>query len=237
MNGNALQAIDSMERQIGSADWSRWSKNRYMFYDYVRLSPTTVTEIDFFTVPQGGTDPYVAQLKTLEKTNMNESRSFGRVNFIITQIRTHIRLLPKNRQATAVAALNSVIYNEYGSTMRALDDLSNLGTLVMNIGQKEYFDIPQPFITCPPGFNPRIIQHGANTGGSVTCALWWQQDPDIDSVYNVRPEQLVEAGQTFNVKIVFDHTTTPALPIVTGSDVARVEIGVIFDGYIIRPIQ
>ncbi len=233
---DSLQALAQFEQQIGSADWSRWTKNRFTFYDYVQYPHLGTTSMQFFTIPYGSADPETSTVKTLEQTNMPESRSFGRVNFLINQIRTHIRLVPKGRQPSGISSLTAVVYNQYAALMQKLVDLAGMGTLVMNIGQKEYFDINQPFVNAPPGFGPTIIQHAAAPGGA-SQAFWFVQDNRPSQIYRVKPEQMVEAGQTFNVQIAFDNAASPATTTLVNSTTPLVEIGVLFDGYILRPIQ
>jgi len=237
MATTSLQQLAGLEQNIGSADWSRWTRNRYVFYDYVQLPPTGTTDLQFFSVPYGQNDPTTNTLKTLEQTNCPEQRSFGRVNYLISQIRTHIRVVPKTRQVAGISGQASVIYNEYGALMNVLHDLSLQGTLIITLGQKEYFDINQPFLSCPPGFGANILQFGSNTGGTATQSLWFQQQNRPDAVYRVKPEQLVEAGQTFIIHIAFDNGLTPVLTNLVNSATPKVEIGVIFDGYILRPVQ
>ena len=232
----SLNALAQFEQQIGSADWSRWSKNRYCFYDYAQYPPAGTTEMQFFTVPYGALDPVTSTVKTLEQTNMNESRSFGRVNYLICEIRTHIRIVPKPRQVTAINSLTAAIYKDYTALNNVLEDLAHMGTLIIYIGSKEYFDINQPFISAPPGFGPQIEHHAANTGGA-TQAFWFQQSPCHRDIYRIKPEQLVEAGQTFVTKITFDNAASPAITNLVNGATPKVEIGIIFDGYILRPIQ
>jgi hypothetical protein len=235
MASASIQALSTAEQSVGSADWSRWSQNRFCFYDYIQY-PGATNEWSFFTVPYGSLDPATSTVKTLEDTNMNESRSFGRVSFVVRQIRTHIRVVPKKRQATGISDQTTTVVNLYTPLMNVLANLQRMGTLVMSIGQKEYFDINQPFITCPPGFNPRILQHAEATGG-VTQSMWFQQSGCPSDIYHVTPEQMIEAGQTFVTKIIFDKDLPPALTTLVNSTTPKVQIGILLDGYVLRPIQ
>lgn len=236
MANASLQALAQFEQQIGSADWSRWTKNRFCYYDYIRYPAAGATELQFFTVPYGSLDPVSATTKTLEQTNMNESRSFGRVNYLISEIRTHIRVIPKPRQPTGINNQASIIFNQMGALMNVLADLAHQGTLLITIGQKEYFDINQPFIVAPPGIGPVILQHAENTGGT-TQGSWFVQDNSNAHVYRVKPEQMVEAGQTFVTKITFDNAASPSITNLVNGTTPAVEIGVIFEGYVLRPVQ
>jgi len=231
-------AVGSLSQSVGSADWSRWTNNRFCFFDYVRYPTAGTTEMQFFAQPQGSTDTYVnTAVKTLEQANFPESRSFGRVGFRVRQIRTHIRILPKNRQAAGISDQTTTITSLYTPLMAALLDLVIQGTLLINIGQKEFWDLNQPFISCPPGFGNTILSHGSDTTNSGSQGLWFQQSNDPMAVYTVDPEQLIEAGQTFSARITFDNAASPVLTTLVNSTTPQVEIGLIFEGYVLRPMQ
>jgi len=194
--------------------------------------------MQFFTQPQGSTDTYnSSKVKTLEQCNFPEARSFGRVGFRVRQIRTHIRIKSKGRQPTGIGDQTTTIVSLYVPLMNALADLVCQGTLLINIGQKEFWDINQPFITCPPGFGPSIIQHGSATTNSGSQGMWFKQDSGPLSVYSIDPEQLIEAGQTFSARITFDNAASPVLTNLVNSATPQVEIGLIFEGYVLRPMQ
>lgn len=236
----AVQQLQQLQAQAGSADWSRWTQNRWTFYDYVQLNPAGDSKLQFFNIPIGQVDPNVPGIiKSYEQTNMQEVRSFGRINFLIKQVRTHIRILPKARQVSGIVALPSAIYFDYTLLAEYLADFVRQGTLLVTIGQKEYMDIPQPFITCPPGFGLDIDQHAGSTGALKSQAAWFQQDEKAESVYTVQPEQLVEAGQTFQVQITYDNANYAALTnLMTGGTLTpKVEVAVMFDGFVLRPVQ
>jgi len=234
----SIATLQNMQNTVGSADWSRWTNNRFVFYDYVEYPPAGGTEIQFFTQPLGSIDTYVTtKQKTLEQANFPESRSFGRVGFRVRQIRTHIRVLPKARQPAGISDQTNTIVNLYTPLMNRLADIVHQGVLLINIGQKEFWDLAQPFITCPPGFGPSIYSHGSLTTNTASQGLWFQQDPYPCSVYNVNPEQLIEAGQTFSARITFDNANAPSLANLVNATTPRVEIGLMFEGYVLRPVQ
>jgi len=234
---NLAPSMSSLEKSVGSADWSRWTQNRWLFYDYVRLNPAGTNVVQFFNTPLGQNDPVGLNTKSLEQTNLSEVRSFGRVNFLIKSIRVHIRIPPKARQVAGIVALpNYLAAGTVNPLAYAMEQLSRQGVLVISLGQKEYMDIPQPFIACPPAAGLDIHQVpsiGANLNGS-----WFQQAVDPNSLYIVKPEQLVEAGQTITAAINFDNANSPVLTnIITGGFTPIVELGLILDGFILRPVQ
>lgn len=236
--GSAGSSLSSLQNSVGSADWSRWTNNRFVFYDYVRYPTAGTNEMQFFAAPIGTTDTYnSAVVKTYEQCNFPEARSFGRVGFRVRQIRTHIRVVPKARQATGISDQTNTIVSLYTPLMNKLADLVHMGVLLINLGQKEFWDLPQPFITCPPGFGDTIIHHGSQTTNSGSQGMWFQQDPYPCAVYTVNPEQLIEAGQTFSCRITFDNANSPAVTNLVNSTTPAIEIGVLFEGYILRPVQ
>lgn len=237
-SGGAIQTLGNLQNTVGSADWSRWTNNRFVFYDFVRYPTAGTNEIQFFSQPLGSTDTYnSAVVKTYEQCNFPEARSFGRVGFRVRQIRTCIRVVPKARQAAGISDQTTTITSLYTPLMNKLADLVHMGVLLINIGQKEFWDLPQPFITCPPGFGPFIQDHGSDTTNSGSQAMWFTQDPTPQSVYNVNPEQLIEAGQTFSARITFDNANSPAVTTLVNSTTPQIEIGLMFEGYVLRPVQ
>lgn len=237
-SGGAGATLANLQNTVGSADWSRWTNNRFCFYDYVRYPTAGTNQIQFFSQPLGSTDSYVTTVtKTYEQCNFPEARSFGRVGFRVRQIRTHIRVVPKCRQAANISDQTNTIVSLYTPLMNKLADLVHMGVLLINIGQKEFWDLPQPFITCPPGFGNSIFSHGSQTTNSGSQGMWFQQDNAPYSVYNVNPEQLIEAGQTFNAQITFDNANSPAVTSLVNGTTPQIEIGLIFEGYVLRPVQ
>lgn len=237
-SAGSIQTLSNLQSTVGSADWSRWTNNRFVYYDFVRYPTAGTNEIQFFAAPLGTSDTYVNTVsKTLEQCNFPEARSFGRVGFRVRQIRTCIRVVPKCRQAAGISDQTTTVTNLYTPLMNKLADLVHQGVLLVNIGQKEFWDLPQPFITCPPGFGTTILSHGADTTNSGSQAMWFTQSPYPSSVYNVNPEQLIEAGQTFSARITFDNANSPALTNLVNSTTPQVEIGLMFEGYVLRPVQ
>lgn len=237
-SAGSVQTLSNLQSTVGSADWSRWTNNRFVFYDFVRYPTAGANEIQFFSSPLGTADTYVNTVqKTLEQCNFPEARSFGRVGFRVRQIRTVIRIVPKCRQAAGISDQTNTITSLYTPLMNKLADLVHMGVLLINIGQKEFWDLPQPFITCPPGYGATIENHGSDTANSGSQGMWFSQSPYPTSVYNVNPEQLIEAGQTFSARITFDNANSPALTTLVNSTTPQVEIGLMFEGYVLRPVQ
>ncbi len=231
---NSAEVLKVLQGRIGSADWTKWQTHRWQFYDYVRYPVAGTGQLLFFVNPIGAADPVSTNAKTLEETNCPKPRSFGQVYFIVQQIRTHIHLLAKGRQHATIAALTNWVALSSIIPMRTLMYLAHQGVLKVSIGQKDYYDIDQPFLNAPPGMGVKITQH-ANALSAAT-GMWFKVSDDIRNVYNLSPPQLIEPENVLDVSINFPNANSPVMAQVSGVDV-RVNIGVILDGFIARPAQ
>jgi len=235
--------LGALVARIGSANWSQWQIQRWQYYDFVSMASaaSSTTSLSFFTTPQGGADPVSARPKTLEQTNMVKSSTFGQVYFIIQQIRTQIRPLVKARQTA----------NTLASTVYSLDQLTisqrlrtafSVGVFNLAIGQKGYFDIVQPFRNAPPGFglgSGTVVVPFSNVNAAAALGnAYVEQSNNLADVFNLSPPQLVEPEQTFQCTIDFpDLGYNFSSCLVNNTENAYVEAGVIFDGFLARPVQ
>jgi hypothetical protein len=123
-------------------------------------------------------------------------------------------------------------------TYQTLRNLNFQGVLSVNFGQKNFIQIEQPFQTCPPGYGPSIRTLSAvGASGFAPVSQYATQSVDPRDAYIMDPAIFVEKSQTFGATIDFYMNNSVTLPVVTGSDKAAVNIGVILDGYVIRPVQ
>ncbi len=232
------ELIRQLQKRIGSANWANWQMSRWCYYDYIRYTAAGVNNMDFFAVPLGSTDPVSATAKTLEQTNVTKTRSFGQVYFILQQIRTHIFVLPKQRQHATILADTTAVLNQYKGMHRIIYDIMNQGVLNVTLGQKQYFDIPQPFKFCPPGFGIDIQDHAvAGSVANTFVNFHAEQSDEPTDIYNVTPPQMVEPEQNIQVTINFDNANSSALTNTVSGVSPNVDIGVILEGYIVRPTQ
>lgn len=237
MNNDQL-ILSVLTNKLGSADWSKWQIQRWTYFDYVRYPAAGTNSLSFFANAIGSTDPVSTLAKTMEQTNLQKPRTFGQQYYIIRQIRTHLNVAPKARQTGTTAATTDYSYSQR-LMARALAQLAGLGVFQMKIGQKDYFDIEQPFKFCPPGFGlgeVRLPVASDGTAGEYDNAFV-QQSNDVRDIYALTPPQLIEPEQTFEVTIDFPYANSPALTNIFGSESAVLDVGVIFDGYIARPAQ
>jgi hypothetical protein len=247
--------ISSLVSRFGSAVWDQYQVVRWMFYDYVRVPTGGTSQLQFFRVPAGALDPNVTGAqKTTEQTNVPKSTSFGQNYFALSAIRTHVNLLPKNRQSAAIAGSTRAVNRGYSGiaagTMQTVYNFLNQGTLEIGFGDKQYLTLERPFTNVPPGAGVEISNIAGNypaadvaTGPNKYTALWVQQSIDPRNIFVVSPTLVIEPEQTINVAINFyganssaftntfivDDTPTYSTP--------NIEVGMVFDGYLIRPRQ
>lgn len=231
-----VSTLQTLQRRYGSADWLRWEAYRWQEYDYVRYPAAGATQLRFFSVPLGGADPTSGLLKTTEQTNLGQGGNFGQVYFIIQQIRVHFFFLPKNRQPTGINDDADLIYTTLSNAMSKYLEVTRRGVLNISILAKKYFDIERPLVTAPPGFGVTIQQHAGtfDAAGFANFSIFAQQNPNAGCVYDVNPPQVVEPANAIDVTIDWP-TTSPVFTGLVNSADPRLDLGVIFDGYIVRP--
>ncbi len=232
----STNAIAALQGKYGSAIWTAWSNLRWPQYDYARYTPAGITSLSLFAVPQGGVDPVSGLTKTAEQTSMTTSGTFGSVGQLITQIRTHAFILPLGRQPSGIATDADVLWTTFSNMMSKYLELLRRGVLQVFINSKEFFTISEPFQRCPPGFGVRIQQHGASyLSGFTKFSIWAQQSPRAEDVFDLNPPQFIEMNNQFQVQLNYFDGTGPVFTNLVSSASPAIDIGVILDGYQIRP--
>jgi hypothetical protein len=241
---NSQKIITQLQSKYGTAVSGQYEAVRFQYYDYVRMpANSTTNRLTFFSNPIGAVDPTSGLAKTLEETNIRRSGELDE-RFAIMQVRTSIDVLPMSRQDSNVSGVTSAVVQGLTPSMQVLRNLNFQGVLSVNFGQKNFIQIEQPFQTCPPGYGPSIRTLSANGASqSITTyppvSQFVSQSVDPRDVYVMDPAIFVEKGQTFGATIDFYMNNMVALPAFSGSVAAKlnVNIGVILDGYVIRPVQ
>lgn len=236
---SSINFLQSLQARLGTADWSQWEIRRWPMYDYVVLNGAGVNQLSFFAVPLGGADPVGAFAKTYEETNQGRSRSFGQVYYFIEQIRTHVQFAPKTRQPAGISGDADVIWTTYTNAMTQFTNLLRRGILNIRFGQKNYYQVRNPFLSAPPGFGIFQDHHAQvfTAGGFADSSIWVQPSPRQQDVYAVTPQQLVEPEQTVEATIDFPDGNTPVFTNLVSGATPVVMVGLILDGYIGRPAQ
>lgn len=260
MATESQQITQMLANRYGTADYGNLQVIKFQYYDYVRMTNSSgqvPQKLNFFSIPQGSIDPNSSTAKTLEETNLDRNGNFT-YDYVITGIRTHLYPLPKSRQATTpsdlTAQANLLTGNSVGSlgqsngTMTFLEQLSGRGSLIVNFGQKRYFEINQPFKTCPIGAGVKIKSYGGGApvsgNSSPSVSYWYSQSADPRDRYLCTPPLFVERDSQIDASIQFLDTdyAVPAnytLPNVTATlgSKAFINVGLIFDGFAIIPTQ
>ena len=259
MATESQQITQMVASRYGTANYGNLQVIKYQYYDYVRMTPSSGVvpqKLTFFSVPQGSTDPNSGIAKTLEETDLDRNGQFT-YDFVITGIRTHLYVLPKSRQNTT-GSLNTVanlnVGNADGSlgqangTMNFLEQLSGRGNLIVNFGQKRYFEINQPFKKCPIGAGVTVKSYGggaaAAAGANPAIGYWYSQSSDPRDTYLCTPPLFVERDSIIDASIQFLDTdysatnfTLPNVVAASAGSIAYVNVGLIFDGFAIIPTQ
>jgi hypothetical protein len=245
--------LNSLQRRFGSADFSRYQIVRGQKYDFVRLLAAGTSSVSFFSNPLGASDPGAGGagiFKTLEQTNLVKNASFGQEYFALTQIRTYANFVPQVRQGFTPGT--NFAFRGYtalaNSAMEKLNDVLHRGVLEISFAQKLYYQISKPFIMCPPGFGIDVSSLGSSRTGvaaeTQVSDTNWRAQPDwrAESVYNIDPIQIIEPEIQIGAVINFPEGNTPdftntALTTADATGTPSVELGLVFDGYVIRPSQ
>jgi hypothetical protein len=240
--------LNDLQQRFGTADFGQYQIVRKQWYDYVRLAPAGTNQVTFFSNPLGAQDPVGGTGKTQEQTNLVKTASFGQEYFALTQIRLDAFFAPNVRQTTAPGTNFCFQGNTSlaDNAMEAFNDLLHRGVLEVKFAQKLYFQIGQPFLTAPAGFGLDIAALGASKPVNSVNKDNYEIRPDAraSSVYVVEPFQMIEPeiqveaallfpgginSPTFTNKSVTSDGTTTFTP--------AIFVGLIFDGYSIRPSQ
>ena len=255
MATESQQITQMLADRYGTANYGNLQVIKYQYYDYVRMTPSSGVipqKLNFFSIPQGSQDPNSGIAKTLEETNLDRNGQLT-YDYVITGIRTHLYPLPKSRQTaspTDLPAETALLVGHTGATfgaptgtMQFLEQLSGRGSLLVSFGQKRYFEIDEPFKTCPIGAGVNVKQYGGGVGAVASATpqigYWYSQSSDPRDRYLCTPPLFVERDSIIDASIQFldtDYPTGYTLPSI-GSSKPAINVGLIWDGFAIIPTQ
>jgi hypothetical protein len=158
-----------------------------------------------------------------------------------------------NSTGTLTTQANLVTGEAVGSlarangTMNFLEQLSGRGNLIVNFGQKRYFEIDEPFKKCPIGAGVKVESYGGGAGvvagTTPQIGYWYSQSADPRDRYLCTPPLFVERDSIIDASIQFLDTdyssanyTLPDVNATVGSK-CFVNVGLCFDGFAILPTQ
>lgn len=234
---NSQKVLSQIQAQYGTQLPNNLEAQRWQYYDTVRLPVGGTNLLTFLSNPLGSVDPISNLPKTVEDTNVRRSGELD-LPFALRTIRTQIAILPPSRQPSGVSAVTDLEVQALTPVYQALRGLFCQGVLQVNFGQKNFIQIEQPFQKCPPGFGTYVtsVATYAATGTYQPFSAYTSQSIDPRDLYVVDPLVFIEAGQTLQASINFFLANTPAIPQVGGANVA-VNVSLILDGYVLRPVQ
>ena len=259
MATESQQITQMLASRYGTANYGNLQVVKWQYYDYIRMTPANgvvPNKLTFFSIPQGSQDPNSGLAKTLEDTNLDRNGQFT-YDYVITKIRTHLYVLPKSRQNTT-GSLNTVANLNVGGqdgslgqpagTMNFLEQLSGRGNLIVNFGQKRYFEVNQPFKKCPIGAGVDVRSYGGGAAvapaATAQISYWYSQSADPRDIYKTTPPLFVERDSIIDASIQFLDTdysaanyTLPNVVAAAAGSKAFVNVGLIFDGFAILPTQ
>lgn len=199
------------------------NKRRFTFFDYVGLPHDGTTQLNLFNVQQGGTDPTLNNVKTLEYTNVTKASQLP-YNFTLKQIRTHVCLRPKSRQPAGISDQADTITKWYRGLASVFTDLCSMGVLNLTLNNKLLLSINQPFRKCPPGFGVAIDQiQTASTYGA------FPQQNFTAPLYSVTPELEISRDDVLAINIAFPNTS-PVFTNLVNSTSPYIDVGVWLEG-------
>lgn len=195
---NSQKVLNAIQGRFGTQDPNQLQIQRWQYWDKIRLAPAGINRLTFFSNPIGSVDPVGGNAKTLEETNIRRSGELD-LPMVIMQIRSVIEILPISRQPAAIVALPAAVIQDLTPLHRVLRNMANLGVLSVDFGQKNTFQIGQPFQKCPPGYgiSIRSISNAPAAGPLPTESLYYSQSVDPRDSYVISPPVFVEKGQTF----------------------------------------
>jgi hypothetical protein len=230
-NANALLA---QQQAYGSADFSEFKRIRRTYFDRTIVTGAGVSELSFFSTPRGGVDPNLTtKTKTAEDTNMTQARQFGGRFFTLHEIRCDVRPVARSRQHATIIADVNVLHGNWVAIVEPLINFMTMGVLRFTIGDKDYFEIDQPFINAPSG----LAECGHRSVPTDVLQNQLVTMPQNARPYVLPAPQMIEPDQFFDCKIEFPNGNTPS----TASLVSGVELTLITTimlcGYEDRPAQ
>ena len=236
--------LQSLRARYGTSDPSKIRRFLQPYWDYVWYPAAGITSLSFFSIALGGRDPNapgVTQLKTLEDTNLMTPRRTDPNDLFVYEIRTHIRLAPKNRQNATIAADGLAITRGYGDLafQSQLAQLFRGARLRLLFDNKRYVNINQPFTAAPAGFglNIKNFASAGTIAPAVSQIAWQQSNPDNANVYACDPPIMVSKSQIIDCFIDWPAGDQPVFTNLVLGVSPSVQIGVILNGEEFRPYQ
>lgn len=225
-----------MQQRYGSANFSKWQQIRKQYYSYLLYPQAGSTQLNFFGFGLNGSGVQGRQF-----TNMPKAGSFGQVHFLLKQIRCKILMLDATLAPLTASTdvVNPIADFLYG--------FIQAGVLEFSIGDKKYLELPRPFLYAPPADGQYEVESPSLTytltdGTPNTQLATYLGMPTAtlsrraEAGYLVDPNILIEAEQSFEMKIGFPSGAVPIIG-TTPYTATNFAVGVSLDGVLFRPVQ
>lgn len=225
-----------MQARYGSANFSKWQQIRRQYYSYQLYPQAGSTVLNFFGFGLSGSGVQGRQF-----TNMPKAGSFGQVHFLLKQIRCKLLVLDATlAPLTAATDVTNPIADYLHGFIQA-------GVLEFSIGDKKYLELPRPFLYAPPADGQLDVESPSLdftlTEGTPNTQLatylgmpYATLSRRAESGYLVDPNILIEAEQSFEVKISYPSGAVPVIG-TTPYTATNLAVGISLDGILFRPVQ
>lgn len=233
-----IQLISKLQEKFGTGVLDSWRIYRYPMYDYAAYPAAGTTQLRVMSIPIGGTDPVSAIAKTLEDTNFKQSGQIdGQTFFALKSIRTHLNIQPLSRQPSAIPDDVDSLYTTFPGMMSKWAEMGRRAVLNVKFGQTLWYTIERPFVECPAGFGLDFAQYGGNDTAGAAQRFWTNYPGNAEDIWSTSDPVIIEPSQTIECTFDWPDGTSPVFTNLVSGASPVINIGLIFDGYIIRTAQ
>jgi hypothetical protein len=243
MNGIATyssseEALKDLAQKYGSAVFTEWQTVRKKFCSYLDYPEAGLVQASFFSAAPGTAGT------TFEDSNIPKPGSFGQQHLLLKAVCTRFVIQTWDLYAWDGTDASTLYSDLVMGFVQA-------GVINVTINNRQFVQNPKPFMYNPPGDGEMIVKTAGvdsltltegtpntlltfrtaapfGTQNSRCCGNMWVMDPQV----------MIEAEQNLNVTIDFPSGAVPVIGTgITNDDSNPLQIGVIFDGVLFRPLQ
>lgn len=231
------EALRDLSNRYGSAVFTSWQTVRKKFYSYVDYPEAGGVSFSFFSSAPGGT-------VTFEESNIPKPGSFGQQHLLLKSVQTRPTIQTWDLHAWAGTDASTLYSDLVMGFVQA-------GVLNVSFNNRQFAQIPKPFMYCPPGDGEALV-HTAGidvltlTEGTPNTLSTFRSPAPYGSVnsrccgnmYVMDPQILIEAEQNIQASIDFPSGAVGVIGTGVTDDASNpLQIGLIFDGILFRPLQ
>lgn len=232
------EALRDLQNRYGSAVFTEWQTVRKKFYSYAPYPEAGGVSFNFFSAAPG------TGAITAQDSNIPKPGSFGQQHFLLKSIQTKFFIKTWDIEAFAGVDANTLYSDLVMGFFQA-------GVMTTVINNKQFTQVPKPFLYCPPGDGQEQVYSAGVTSLTLTegtpNTLLTMVSPAPYATLNQRccgnlyvldPQIFIEAEQNFTVSMDFPSGAVAVVGSgVTDDTTNPLKIGVIWDGILFRPLQ